>query len=511
MAASGTLPQPKFSRKSPIGRSGILTLSGYGIKVRLQSGHIEIEDGVGTERRHFSLPRVGHGLRRLVIVGSDGFVSLAALRWIADQNAGFAMLERNGKVLTVCGPVSPSDARLRRAQALAHHNGKALEISRDLITAKLQGEERVAREQLGDTATAGAIAILREQLAEAHNLDTVRHLEAQAARKYWNAWREVAVLYPRKDVKRVPNHWLLFGARHSPLSGGPRLAVNPANAILNYCFALAESECRLAVSGCGLDPGLAFMHADTPARDSLALDLLETIRPSIEAWLLDWIAREPLRRSDFFETGSGNCRLTSRICSQLSETAPTWGRLVAPWAEYVAHMLFAGRAASSGPATRLTQRHKHEAKARAPLPPFLAPPKRQNLCRGCGKAIQSGRVNCARCAVGEATKNMLDAARIGRETANGLQARLKHAETQRRNALAQHAWNPSTQPEWLTEKFFIKRVQPRLASISASAIARKISVSRWYAGRIREGYRPHPRHWRKLAEVLDLKGCDESH
>jgi hypothetical protein len=339
----------------------------------------------------------------------------------------------------------------------------------------------------------------------------VRHLEAQAARRYWNSWSEVAVLFPRKDVKRVPDHWLLFGARHSPLTGGPRLAVNPPNAILNYCFALAESECRLAVSKCGLDFGLAFIHADTPARDSLALDLLETIRPSIEAWLLDWITREPLRRSDFFETGSGNCRLSARICSQLTATAPTWGRIVAPWAEYVTHMLSNGKSGSSCSVTRLTQRHKREAKGRASLPPFLPLPRRQNLCRGCGKAIQSGRANCARCAVGEATKNMLDAARIGRETANGLQARLKHAETQRRNALAQHAWNPSTQPDWLTERFFTKRVQPRLASISASAIACKISVSRWYAGRIREGYRPHPRHWRKLAEVVGLKGCDESH
>jgi hypothetical protein len=35
----------------------------------------------------------------------------------------------------------------------------------------------------------------------------------------------------------------------------------------------------------------------------------------------------------------------------------------------------------------------------------------------------------------------------------------------------------------------------------APAIARQISVSRWYAGRIREGYRPHPRHWQALAQL----------
>ncbi len=115
----------------------------------------------------------------------------------------------------------------------------------------------------------------------------IRYLEAQAAATYWNSWSDVPVSFPRQDAKRVPDHWLRFGTRHSPLTGQPRLAVNPPNAILNYSFALAESECRLALASCRLDPSMGFIHADAPYRDSLALDLLETIRPSIEAWLLD--------------------------------------------------------------------------------------------------------------------------------------------------------------------------------------------------------------------------------
>src|SRR5271170_5962570 len=99
MAASGTLPQPFLSRKSPISRSGVLTLFGYGIKVRMLCGHLEIEDGIGPERRRIRLARVGHGLKRLVIIGADGFVSLAALQWLADQDASFAMLEHDGSVL----------------------------------------------------------------------------------------------------------------------------------------------------------------------------------------------------------------------------------------------------------------------------------------------------------------------------------------------------------------------------------------------------------------------------
>jgi hypothetical protein len=88
--------------------------------------------------------------------------------------------------------------------------------------------------------------------------------------------------------------------------------------------------------------------------------------------------------------------------------------------------------------------------------------------------------------------------------ANGPEAQLKRANTQRQNALAQHAWKASDQAAWLTEKSYSEKVQPVLAKMSASAIARQISVSRWYAGRIREGYRPHPSHWKALAELAGV-------
>ena len=116
MAASLTVPQSPPSGKSHISKTGVLTLCGFGIRVRMQSGHLEIEDGIGPERRKIRLARVGHGLKRLVLIGSDGLVTLEALRWLADQDVAFTMLNRDGKVLCVTGPVRPSDARLRRAQ-----------------------------------------------------------------------------------------------------------------------------------------------------------------------------------------------------------------------------------------------------------------------------------------------------------------------------------------------------------------------------------------------------------
>jgi hypothetical protein len=166
---------------------------------------------------------------------------------------------------------------------------------------------------------------------KADTVERLRTVEAQAAVSYFGALRDRQVLWPKADLRRVPEHWRTVGTRQSPLSGSPRLAITPVHAILNYCFALLESETRLALVALGLDPGLGLgLHTDTPNRDSLAFDVLEPVRPQTESWLLNWIAREPLRRADFFETGEGNCRLMSSLCRRLGETAPVWGNSSRP-------------------------------------------------------------------------------------------------------------------------------------------------------------------------------------
>jgi CRISPR-associated endonuclease Cas1 len=395
-----------------------LVLHGFGIKVRMQCGHLEVEDGVASERRKIRLARVGHRLKRLVCISEDGFTTLSALKWLADVGASFVFLNRTGKVLFVTGPTAPTDVRLRRAQAFAPGNGVGLEISRALIDAKLKGQERVIRERLNDPATAQVIATFGEKLSAADTVEMVRMLEAHAAVSYFGAWRNIPVLWPKADLRRIPDHWRTVGTRHSPLSGGPRLAVTPVNAILNYCFALLESESRLALSALGLDPGLGVgLHTDTPNRDSLALDILEPVRPQIEMWLLDWITHEPLRRADFFETANGNCRLMAHFSAKLSETAPVWGKLVSPWAEYVARTLWKTTSKTTRrhtPATRLTQDHRRAAKGGAPNAKPNLPPRLPTVCRICGAGIRFGRSYCPTCNLTVAREGMVKAAKLGR-------------------------------------------------------------------------------------------------
>lgn len=233
----------------------------------------------------------------------------------ADVRASFVMHDRRGKVLFLTGPTASSDVRLRRAQALAHSSGAAPRIARELIDQKLAGQEQVARDKLSASQSADAIHRYRSGLVEADTIDRVRLVESRAA-AYWSAWRTLPIIFPRKNQRRTPTHWQVFGTRVSPLTGSPRLAVNPPNAILNYLYILLESESRLAAAILGLDPGLGVLHVDTKARDSLACDLIEPVRPQGDAFLLDWIMKEPLKRGWLLEQSDGNCRLMAPKFSQ---------------------------------------------------------------------------------------------------------------------------------------------------------------------------------------------------
>ena len=506
MAASHTLPHP--SAIPQISRLGVLTLYGYGVRVTMQAGHLQLEDGIGPERRKLRLPRINHRLKRLVCISEDGFVTLSALKWLSEVGASFVMLDRLGRVRIVTGPVSSSETRLRRAQAVALANGTAVQIGRELISAKLTGQENLIRDKLNDHETANEIARLRKSLLTAESIDVVRVIESQAAARYWSTWRDLPITFPRRDANRVPGHWMTFGTRCSPLTGGPRLSVNPANSLLNYVNAIAESECRLAAVACGLDPGIGLIHTDTANRDSLALDLIETIRPAIEAWLLNWLLHEALQRSDFCEMPNGNCRLTVDICSKLSETAPTWARLVAPWAEFVSHSLCGGRSSRSlfsrACKTPLTQTRRREAKA-APAK-AISMPKATHVCRGCGTSVHRQSAECWNCAQSTRKARISEIARMGRVASCQPEAQQKRSLTARQQAVARFSWDQSQLPSWLTREFFLQRIQPQLGQLAPSELRSILKISHYYATKIRKGHVPHARHWLTLAGLLSVSG-----
>ena len=86
-----------------------------------------------------------------------------------------------------------------------------------------------------------------------------------------------------------------------------------------------------------------------------------------------------------------------------------------------------------------------------------------------------------------------------------LLAQALRAATQRRQAAALKAWNPSNKPEWLDEKTYREKVLPCLARITVPTIVSALAVSEPYATNIRAGRCiPHPRHWLMLAELTGV-------
>ena len=488
---------------------GVVVLAGYGIKVRVDRGHLILEDGIGPDRRIGRFPRVHHGLRRVVVINADGMVSLAAVEWLAEQNISFVMLERDGAVLLSTGPVAASDTRLRRAQACAVHSDAAIDIVRELISVKLAAQEALVREKLGNPGAADLIARFRSRLGTAKTIDDIRMVEGHGGGAYWTAWQNLEVKFPKTDLPRVPDHWRTFGTRRSPISGTSRRAPNPINAILNYLYTLLESETRLAIAALGLDPGFGLLHVDQSTRDSLVYDLMEPVRPKIDAYVLEWITATPLKRSWFFEQSDGTCRLMASFALRLTETMSTWAREVAPLVEWFAQTLSTTAAENArvrSPGTRLTQRRRYEGQgASAPAPEKA--PKQQSVCRNCGTVISRGMAHCKVCANAVAGKRLARVRELGSTAARTHEALEKRSETMNQHCRALRSWQPCDLPSWLSDEVYMTRIQPLLAQVPRTTIESALGVCKRYAYEIARGDKvPHRRHWLKLAELVGVAG-----
>lgn len=308
---------------------------------------------------------------------------------------------------------------------------------------------------------------------------------------------------------RTPAHWLTFGTRISPLTGSPRLAVTPACAMMNYLYALLESEASLAARALGLDAAMGIFHVDQPSRDSLACDLMEPVRPCVDSYLLEWITTQPLKREWFFEKRNGNARLMASLTERLSETAPMWARAVAPVAEWVAQVLWtsARRPSPTEPSspTRLTQRRRSAGRGKEFAAKPTSVPPAPKVCSGCGATTHEGRL-CRTCGRKVSGEQLIELAKRGRVVAQSQGSQAKRSASQTRHEAAKRAWRST--PErvtWPDEKIYMNKIQPQLSSVPISVLSSALGVCESYAADIRAGRRrPHARHWEALARLAGL-------
>ncbi len=512
MQVEPTLYFPAISK-----RSGICVADGYGVEIFVRNGRLIVRDGVADERRDRAFSRSTHGLRRLVVRGHSGFVSLEAFRWCADVGIFISQIALDGRILSASGISGLDDARLRRGQANALSTGPGMDATRYLLRLKIEGQRNVLTSLDAPAVTLASIDASLNVISDARSFDAMRNAEASAANSYWNAWSNIPIRFAQRDKAKRPENWRTFDLRSSPLTGSPRTATNPANAILNYLYSLAEIETRFACLAVGLDPGIGLLHADQRARDSLCLDLLEPVRPRIDQYVLAMLLERVFRLRDFFETRKGVCRLLPPLTHELAETMPQWQSEVAPIAETVAGMLAAPRSRAERRPTPLTQTNRSIGRDAVRRQPRRAAPKPKIpfACLTCGLVLENReRKYCDQC--GPEQQKAFEAgggAAIRRAWAEG-KVRWRDWESAKRKVGERNALRQREARSWNAEHGrpdpaqFRLEILPGLDGVPLKTIASVTGLSKQYAGLIRRGsVVPNSRHWSALRGIA--RNADE--
>jgi CRISP-associated protein Cas1 len=257
----------------------------------------------GAERGRVPLHMLGG-----VVVFGGIFVSPPLIGALARAGITLVLLDRQGRFeARVEGPVS-GNVLLRRAQYRASEQPD--EIVRSIVSAKIgnqravlqralrdHGEEMAAERRAAVEAAVDRIGqILRRLAFMNEGADVMRGAEGEAAHHYFSVFG---------NLVRSSDAGICFNGRSR------RPPLDPVNALLSFLYMLLTHDCRSAAESVGLDPAVGFLHRDRPGRPSLALDLMEELRPVLADRLaLSLINRRQVRGGDF-ETRDGGAVLLS--------------------------------------------------------------------------------------------------------------------------------------------------------------------------------------------------------
>ena len=214
-----------------------------------------------------------HTLSGIVCFGNIS-VSPFLMGHCAEKDVAISFLSENGHFLArVHGPVRGNVLLRREQYRWADDDAKSLEVAQAVVAAKIANSRSIlARFQRdhGETPpVTGAIGMMGKILdlaRRATSVDMVRGLEGEAAKEYFSAFSHLVVA--QKD--------------DFPFQGrNRRPPLDNMNAMLSFAYTLLTHDVEAALESVGLDPAVGFLHKDRPGRPSLALDLIEELRPHI--------------------------------------------------------------------------------------------------------------------------------------------------------------------------------------------------------------------------------------
>ena len=242
-----------------------------------------------------------HNLENIVCFSYQG-ASPALMGACAERHIGLCFLSPHGRFLArITGRVK-GNVLLRKKQVLISENQtESVKIARSFLIGKIANCRKVLERAKRDhgvlldvTAISKASQSLRELMQAVMECQTIEDLmgfEGSAARIYFGEF-DPLILHQRDSF------YFEGRSRRPPLDN--------LNALLSFLYTLLASEVSSALETVGLDPYIGFLHRDRPGRPSLALDMMEELRPVFADRLaLSLINRRQVLGKGFLKKESG--------------------------------------------------------------------------------------------------------------------------------------------------------------------------------------------------------------
>jgi CRISP-associated protein Cas1 len=230
-----------------------------------------------------------------------------------------------GEAITVAGGTGyVADFKLVRAQREAQTDERRrMAICRWLVREKIArtfetltgaAPDSPARE-IALRETEASFQEMRERPPQ--TTDALHGIEGRVAQMYFRAWRPIPLKW--KGRKAIPDEWHQIGPRVSPKSGTNRDATHPVNAMLNYGYAVLESQVRIAILAAGLDPLVGYFHGRNGDKQTLVLDLLELMRAAaVDRVVLEFAQAHRFSSGDVTLRDDGVCRLNPQLARNVA-------------------------------------------------------------------------------------------------------------------------------------------------------------------------------------------------
>ncbi len=256
----------------------------------------------GAEAGRFPL----HNLAGILSFSYMG-ASPALMGACAQRGVALSFCTPRGRFLARTVGSSNGNVLLRREQyRIADDPLRSCQTAKYMIFGKLYNSrwsiERTRRDhkpridQEKFQSASNAIKALLPQVLEETSMDSLRGLEGIGAASYFEVLDDM--------ILREKEAFFFRGRNRRP-------PLDNVNAMLSFAYSLLTNDCASALEAVGLDSYVGFLHRDRPGRTSLALDLMEELRPCFaDRFVLTLINNRVMQPGDFEQAEDGAVRMT---------------------------------------------------------------------------------------------------------------------------------------------------------------------------------------------------------